>query len=109
MQILLSLMMESWDEDPEARLTAANITEQLYKLSTMSHDNSPSPAEQHKRTYVSASFSGSSNIPSCAIPLRFSEGNINLPLLRKNFERAILSNVSMESGIFESDTDAEHT
>ena len=89
-------MEESWDEDPEARLTAANIVSRLENLERMqrkeelgnevesslrnaSHPSSVTEPRTHKKVRVSSSFSGQPhNQPVIAQRVRLSVGNAEL-------------------------------
>ena len=99
MQILIDVMIESWDEDPEARLTTANITDRLENMNTTNNaklctdqllsvrqneQNCLSPVSETshssfcKKVHVSASFSGSSGLQPFAVPSRFSMDNVGI-------------------------------
>ena len=90
---MINIMEESWDEDPEARLTAANIVCRLETLeralrkqelikelndpfneasSTANHGSST-----HNKFRVSSSFSGHSSGHSFVLPTRLSVGNVD--------------------------------
>ena len=76
LKVVVELMKEGWDEDPEARLTAANIacridslTQPKIRISSanekQSSDTHPafesSTSSTHKSIHTSSSFSGQSN------------------------------------------------
>ena len=92
------MMFESWDEDPEARLTAANIVSRLDIMSqekqskdklTDEVENSSqavvspvleaSSSSIHKKVRISSSFSGQSNSHPVSPDVRLSVGNSEFP------------------------------
>ena len=103
------MMFESWDEDPEARLTAANIVSRLdimlqetqlkEKLTdevenssqtVVSPDLEASSSSIHKKVCISSSFSGQSNPHPVSPDVRLSVGNSELPRSLLNvFQRQI--------------------
>ena len=99
------MMFESWDEDPEARLTAANIVSRLdimlqetqlkEKLTDEVENSSQAVLESssssiHKKVRISSSFSGQSNPHPVSLDVRLSVGNSELPRSLINaFQRQI--------------------
>lgn len=99
MRVIANFLTESWDEDPEARLTSANIIIQLENLIGMRakiHTLSLSPlvgcfqefvspvsetsqSSLCKKVHTSASFSGSSSIRPFVPPVRFSVDHVDSP------------------------------
>ena len=87
---VIKIMEESWDEDPEARLTAANIVsrletlertqrkEELVRELELSSPHQTTASVQHKKVRVSSSFSGQPHHFPAVQRTRLSVGNADL-------------------------------
>lgn len=112
MRVIANIMTESWDEDSEARLTAANIISRLENLEgskarLKSESNSPmedarcefvSPTSEmsqisqsslHKNVRLSASFSGSSSTHPVVPSIRYSVGTVSNADIPNNLTQSI--------------------
>ena len=79
-------MLESWDEDPEARLTAANIVsrldimlQEIQSKEKLPDEVSPDLQASSSSITISPSFSGQTNSHPVSPDVRLSVGNSELP------------------------------
>ena len=99
-------MLESWDEDPEARLTAANIVSRLdimlqetqskekltdevenFSQAVVSPVLEASSSSIHKKVRISSSFSGQSNSHPVSPDVCLSVGNSELNVFQTQIRR----------------------